>query len=230
MIPHFFLDEHGKQLFLLGKTAQAATVSFAKTRSKKANGLALIDRDGVVIQKGGYHQYHSDASHMILQPGVANAIRLLNQKGILAVLITNQPGIYKKLFSFKDLIKMTGEIQRQLAKSGASLDSVFFCPHAAPNEGDVSSQHNECTCRKPKPGMLNAAIEFYGASKEKSAMFGDFESDIEAAVNAKILPVFIQTRHDEFEEMQKKIRQSYPNTLAFDDLLEAVHALFGKEK
>ena len=156
-------------------------------------------------------------------PGAQEAIDYLNKRQIPAIVITNQPGIYKNLFTLKGLYEIDLAIQRQLEPE--SIDAFIFCPHPAPKEGDYVDQKELCCCRKPKPGMLNLAVKFFGGGMDKTLYFGDFESDVQAAENAGVTPVYIATEHDEYEEMQRLIAEKHTETFRsrqFKTLIDGV--------
>ncbi len=225
MIPHYFLDLEGR---LNQVNGDGGSLNIKDAPTSMAKRLALIDRDGVVVEKAPRHQYHKSKSGIKLIEGAGEAIGYLNSKNIPVVLITNQPGIYKGFFGMSDLVDMNDELSRQISPYDAKVDSVFFCPHAAPAEGDVGAK--ACGCRKPLPGMLNAAVSLYSTSKNNAYMFGDFRSDILAAERAGVSPVYIATRHDEFEDMQSQIKEHHPlvyETNTYSDLHSAVKDVFG---
>jgi D-glycero-D-manno-heptose 1,7-bisphosphate phosphatase len=224
-IPHYFLDTSGDYLHILipDNLEYAFDSGNLFEHMQSLDGrIALIDRDGVVIEKAPYHQYHKHAEDMKVIGDVSEAIRILNQRKIPAVLMTNQPGIYKKQLSETDFYHMTFEIQNQLG--GAKIDAVIFCPHPAPTEGDNVSSDKLCMCRKPKPGMIYTILELFKGNKDTSKVFGDFLSDIDAAYTAGVPGVYIATKHDEYETMHKQIVEKYPTIEKYNTLEEAVKA------
>src|SRR3989338_7407715 len=225
-LPHYFLNERGNILtkWINGKKREILLSNLETIQQQRAK-IALIDRDGVMIHKAPKLRYHTSLKDIIILPDVAKAITYLNKKNISIVVITNQPGIYKKLISINDLYEMDLEMLRQLRKYKGKIDSVFFCPHAAYDEGDKITNDKLCTCRKPHPGMLNTAMLLYGVEGGNTFMFGDFESDIQAAKNAGVNPIYITTKHDEYEEMKKRIEIKHPEVLkksTFNHLFDAV--------
>ena len=240
-IPHYYLSIRGDTLFkcnLAGSSAESE-VEFpleAVFQNKQNQKIALIDRDGVIVEKAPRLQYLQRAEDMRLIPGITEAIHYLNEKRVLVVLVTNQPGIYKSLFRKEDFYEMTSFMQKSLEGEGngegkckAKIDAVFFCPHMAPSEGDKISKDEECLCRKPKPGMLTAAMKLYCIKPENAVMFGDFASDIGAAHHAGVTAAYIATKHDEFAVMQGKIQEEYPEVFEkrqYQHILDAVKALF----
>lgn len=234
-LPHYFLNEQGDTLFSFGRNLQISSQPLADYHpSQPASQVAFIDRDGVVIHKPIFPtqptqpRYHYSPKNISILENAAAAIQFLNRKKIPAVIVTNQPGIYKKLFTLQDMYAMSAEMQQQLGT--ARIDAVLFCPHPAPTEGDTNTRPEElCGCRKPDPGMLLAGLKIYGIAPEQAIMFGDFASDIAAAKRAGIPSAWIATHHDEYEATSQTIRTSHPEVFSqrkFDTLLEAVRKLF----
>jgi D-glycero-D-manno-heptose 1,7-bisphosphate phosphatase len=228
LVPHYHLNESGDVLFTFYQDGSSARIllSDAVETHPKSERIALIDRDGVVVEKAERHKYHTSAEAIEIIPEASEALRYLNDKGIPAIFITNQPGIYKGIMSVQDLCEMTPRIE-ELTK--ARVDSVFFCPHPAPTEGDKDAPEEKlCRCRKPKPEMVEAALRLYGADREGSIMFGDFVSDVEAAIAAGVRPVYIATVHDEYEMVQELMARKHLHVLedSFEDLHQAVTEFF----
>jgi D-glycero-D-manno-heptose 1,7-bisphosphate phosphatase len=226
LIPHYYLNSKGDTLNMVIPIERFSADRSLETVKSRDGRLALIDRDGVIIEKAPYHQYHKSPLTIKVLEGVPEAIKYLNQRKIPVVLVTNQPGIHKGLHTENDFYFMNEVIAEALDKQGAHLDGVFFCPHPAPTEGDDDVPKADlCTCRKPKPGMLETAIRLYRGKKEKTFYFDDFLSGIQAGVNAQVWSVYVATQHDEFEEMQRQIRDKHPDIFAnyqYKNLLYAV--------
>jgi D-glycero-D-manno-heptose 1,7-bisphosphate phosphatase len=99
----------------------------------------FLDRDGTIIEDAGYLRAPEQVR---LLPGAAEAIRRLNDRGILALVMTNQSGIARGLLSEEDYHRTERRLNELLAASGAHVDGYYFCPHLP----DVSGS---CECRKP---------------------------------------------------------------------------------
>jgi D-glycero-D-manno-heptose 1,7-bisphosphate phosphatase len=124
----------------------------------------------------------TDPQQLRLVDGAAKAIRLINQSGYLAIGITNQPIIARGDVTFAELDAIHARLDTLLGEEGAYLDDLFFCPHH-PDQGFAGERAEykiECSCRKPKPGMLFQAAERYNIDLGQSYMFGDRDKDIEA--------------------------------------------------
>lgn len=136
----------------------------------------FLDRDGTINEEVGYVN-HID--RLILLPRVAQAIRLLNETGFKAIVITNQAGVARGYFRESLVHEIHRKIQESLAKEGAHLDGIYYCPH----HPDVGSPpyRQKCRCRKPDTGMVEEAVKQFQIDCSKSYMVGDRGSDIEFA-------------------------------------------------
>lgn len=154
----------------------------------------FLDRDGV-INKKLENDYVTDWSKFEFLPTVKEAIRLLNQANILVIIITNQSVIGRELISEDKLHKIHSLMEEELAKSGAKVDKIYYCPHAP--------WHN-CNCRKPKPGLLEKALKDFKIDIATSWMIGDEEKDIKAG-QAVGLNTYLINKHETLLEVIKKI-------------------------
>ena len=139
------------------------------------NKAAFLDRDGVINKKAPGEGYITRSEDFQLLPGVAEAISLLNRAGFLVIVVTNQRGIARGLFTHSNLSQIHDKMTRDLAASGARLDAVYFCPH---------DKEPPCDCRKPSPGMILTAAAEHDIDLCNSWMIGDSESDREAGNRA----------------------------------------------
>lgn len=227
ILPHYNLDLSGELLHSISPSNTG--VEYNSPHQLTLDGrLALIDRDGVIIEKAPRLQYHQSPDTIKVISGVPEAIRHINDKNIPVVVITNQPGIYKGQHTEKDLYDMNLVIASELDKIGAHIDAVLFCPHPAPSEGDHVNIGRTCDCRKPNPRMLNQALDMFNGDKNQTFFFEDFESGLQAAKNAGVQGVYVATKHDEYEAVQDKVKERHPNVFRdfqFPTLQEAVMKL-----
>ena len=123
--------------------------------------------------------YLHEAEKTVLIPGVAEAVRRIHSAGFLAVAVTNQSGVAKGLYPLSDILSVHARIQRLLLQSGADavIDAWYFCPHDPKLTG-------ECSCRKPRPGMLLRAAADFDIDLSRSFMIGDRVSDLLAGRGA----------------------------------------------
>ena len=140
----------------------------------------FLDRDGVLIEDTGYPHLEE---HLRLVTGAAEAVRRLNQLGFLCVIVTNQSGVARGLFSEDQMKAFNALIVRRLAAGGAVIGAVYACPYHS--EGRVEAWiHPDHPDRKPNPGMILRAIADHGIDPARSFLIGDQPSDLEAARRA----------------------------------------------
>lgn len=145
-----------------------------------ARRLVLIDRDGVINRDSDEYIKHPD--EWIPLPGSLEAIAALTAAGFDVVVITNQSGVGRGLFSEPMLERIHQKMRAAVAASGGQIAAVFYCPHR-PDE--------HCDCRKPKPKLLLQAAEAFHVPLAGVPFIGDKPSDVDAAVAAGARPVFI---------------------------------------
>jgi D-glycero-D-manno-heptose 1,7-bisphosphate phosphatase len=141
----------------------------------------FLDRDGTINEEV---DYLDDPARLRLIPGAAEAIRLLNEAGIPAIVVSNQAGIGRGYFSAATVEAIHGRLAELLAKRDARLDAVYYCPHH-PSEG--------CDCRKPEAGMLVRAAREFGIDLRRAFMVGDKASDLEAGQRIGCQTVLVLT-------------------------------------
>jgi len=142
---------------------------------------AFIDRDGVLNEERAFVHRIDDFAFV---PGAVEALRMLKAAGYLLVVVTNQSGIARGLYSEADYLALTAHMRERLAAAGVDLDAVEYCPHLP--DAAVAAYRLDCDCRKPKPGMLRRAIEALDIEPGESFLVGDRLSDIEAGRAAGI--------------------------------------------
>ena len=159
-------------------TLSEAQSLIPKWRSKSA---LLLDRDGVINIDYGY--VHSMNNFKWIS-GSRETIKMANDLGILVIVITNQAGIARGLYSEKQFKLFSKEINNELKSFGAHIDATYFCPHH-PTEG-INKYKINCKCRKPKNGLIKKAIHDWKLQKRKCFLIGDKKSDIIAAKRSGI--------------------------------------------
>ena len=114
----------------------------------------LLDRDGVINKDTGYISAVTDLD---IYPEAGSAIKQLNEAGYLVIVVTNQSGIARGKFTEKDVADIHDTLKKELAKQGAVIDAIYYCPHLPDQEVCVDLRYNQdCQCRKParKKGNL----------------------------------------------------------------------------
>ena len=143
----------------------------------------FLDRDGTINKTSGFLR---DVNDFELIDGVAEAIKLINKSGYLAVVVTNQPVIARGECSFEQLQEIHNKMETLLGKEGAFIDGLFLCPHHTDKgfEGERIEYKIDCDCRKPKVGLFLQAQQTLNIDLSQSYMVGDSGIDVKAAENA----------------------------------------------
>lgn len=143
----------------------------------------FLDRDGTLNKYVGFLRNIDDFE---LIEGVPEAIKLINQSGYLAIVVTNQPVIARGEVSWDELNEIHRKMETLLGKAGAYIDGIYICPHHPDKgfEGERPEYKIKCDCRKPKPGLLLQAAKDFNIDLSQSIMIGDSENDVEAGLIA----------------------------------------------
>lgn len=170
----------------------------------------FLDRNGAIIEDTGYPHRIED---MKILKATSDAIKKLNKAGYLIILVTNQSGIGRSIFTEKEMDIFNRKMIEQLKKDGVVIDAVYFCPHHP--EAKIEKYRKVCECRKPKPGMLLKAAKEHNISLKDSWMIGDKEDDISAGKAAGCKTI----------KLGKKDSADFSATT----LIDAVEIIFGSE-
>lgn len=156
----------------------------AKNLTNKQKAI-FLDRDGTINKYVGFLRNIDDFE---LIEGVAEAIKLINQSGYLAIVVTNQPVIARGEVTWGELNEIHKKMATLLGKEGAYVDGIYICPHHPDKgfEGERPEYKIDCDCRKPKPGLLLQAAKDFNIDLSESYMIGDSNRDVEAGENAGV--------------------------------------------
>ncbi len=169
----------------------------------------FLDRDGTINTEV---DYLSSVKDLRLIKNTAKAIRILNQNQIKVIIVTNQSGISRGLFSIDDLDRVHNELKRRLRRNGAHIDAIYYCPHH-PDE--------KCSCRKPKKGMFEKAAKDFDLKLNKCYIVGDKLADIKVAHNIFAMGILVRTGYGRSEQNKLKDADIVPAHIA-ENLYEAV--------
>lgn len=174
----------------------------AKNLSNKQKCI-FLDRDGTINKYVGFVRSKEEFE---LLPDVAEAIKLINRSGFLAIVVTNQPVIARGEVTWDELQEIHNKMETELGKAGAYIDAIYFCPHHPDKgfQGEIEELKMDCDCRKPKPGMLLKASEDYNIDLNKSYMIGDSDRDVQAGEAAGCISIKIKSG-ELFETIKKYI-------------------------
>lgn len=143
----------------------------------------FLDRDGVLTVERGYI---SPIGEVALYPYARESIRIIHEKGYLALVVTNQSGVARGLFTEVELIRLHERLQEQ-----TGVDAIYYCPHHI--DGIVREYAIDCKCRKPRIGLINRAKQDFEIDMEHSYMVGDRASDIRFGQNAGLTTVLLES-------------------------------------
>jgi len=161
-------------------------------RGDKGQAAVFLDRDGTINEEV---EYLDRLEKLTLIPGAGEAIRLLNDSGLKALVVTNQSGIARGFFDESFVVALHTRLNALLRREGAFLDGIYYCPHH-PTVG-LLPYLCICDCRKPAPGLLNRARTELNLDFSCSYMVGDTLSDIEAGARAGVPGILVRTGHGE---------------------------------
>ena len=183
----------------------------------------FIDRDGTISEEVGYVNH---PTRYRVFPFAAEAIKMLNDAGWLAVLVTNQAGVARGYFKEDVIAAVHDLLARELEREGARLDAVYYCPHH-PSVGEPPYR-SDCDCRKPRPGLITRAAAEYDIDLAASWMVGDRYGDVELARNAGTRAALVLTGYGRGEfEYQRDSWRREPELVA-ENLLEAVREIVSR--
>lgn len=157
------------------------------------NKAIFLDRDGVVNRERG--EYTWKIEDFMLNDGLADFIFHFQSRGFLILIISNQGGIGKGVYTHHDVIKAHTYLQDELIKKKIKLTDIYYCPHH-PNTG-------KCLCRKPGSIMLEKAIARYHIDAMQSIFIGDSIRDIDAGNAAGLHTLLVQPNDNLMDYIEK---------------------------
>jgi len=180
-----------------------------ETRSVSRKAV-FLDRDGTLIQE---RDYLADPEGVSLLPGVPEALGLLAGAGFVLVVVTNQSGIARGLYTLDDYHAVAHRLDEQLRRAGVVLDATYFCPHHPELTGP-------CECRKPNTGMHVQAAGELGLDLPGSYFVGDRQKDVEPAATLGGTGILVRTGYGREEEVGVE-----EGTMVVDSLLDAAQLI-----
>jgi D-glycero-D-manno-heptose 1,7-bisphosphate phosphatase len=180
---------------------------------KELSSAVFIDRDGVINEDRGYVHRIKD---FIFLPGAISGMKIFQDLDYKIVIVTNQAGIARGMYTENDFKVLTAHMNQELAANHVMVSGVYYCPHH-PN-GVIEKWTSVCNCRKPRPGMFIKAAEDLGLQLGTSILLGDKLSDIDAGINAGV-PLNILIRSNDLTEAEPCSKA----TVVCRDLQTAAH-------
>jgi D-glycero-D-manno-heptose 1,7-bisphosphate phosphatase len=186
----------------------------------KKNAAVFLDRDGTINEEVGYLD---SIDKLNIFAYTSEAIRLINESGMKAVVMTNQSGVAKGYFTEEFVRTVHERIQEMLRERGAFIDAFYYCPHHQ-TEG-VGVYLQSCACRKPETGMLVQASEDLDIDLRRSYTVGDMLKDIQVAYTVGAKGILVKTGYG-INTIEKDLTSDsseicQPSYIA-EDILDAV--------
>ena len=151
------------------------------------NKAIFLDRDGTINVDKGYVYKIEDFEFI---PGAIEALRMLQNKGYLLIVITNQSGIARGYYSESDFQKLNSYMVSELKKEGVVISDVLYCPHLP--DAPIAAYRKDCDCRKPKLGLFEKAIQKWDIDLSKSYAVGDKERDLSICLNSNCKGILLK--------------------------------------
>ncbi len=183
---------------------------------------AFLDRDGTINVDTGYI---GSPDNIELLPGAAQAIRLLNDAGYTVFGVSNQSGVARGFFGIEVVVAVNRRVLELLKAEGAHIKEILFCPHHT--RGTVPEYSIPCQCRKPLPGMVEAAREKYEFAIADAIVIGDKICDIELGKNIGARTALVATGFGAEEKIKIDCGEAPAPDVFASNLLQAVIALSG---
>jgi D-glycero-D-manno-heptose 1,7-bisphosphate phosphatase len=184
-----------------------------------SNRAIFIDRDGTLNEDVGYA---ASPDEIDIYPWSAEAVQSINESGFKAIVVTNQSGIARGILSEEMLSRIHAKLLGDLAREGARIDAIYYCPHH-PRIGPERYKRT-CQCRKPAPGMLLQAARDHDIDLSRSFVIGDKSADMNLATNAGARGVLVLTGYGKETLQHPEIWPCEPTAVS-DNLLDAVHRI-----
>jgi len=181
---------------------------------RKLPDAVFLDRDGTVMEDA---HYIKSPKQVRLLPGAAAAVRRINDAGIRVIVVTNQSGIARGLFTVDDYEAVKAQFEALLGQQGARIDASYYCPHHPDFSGG-------CGCRKPGTKMFEDAMRDFGLNASNVAYIGDRWRDVAASKKLGGRGIMISSPMTRDEDRRKAEADGIETAASLSD---AVDLLFG---
>ncbi len=182
--------------------------------------LVILDRDGVINQDSA--KFIKRPEEWIPIDGSLEAIARLNQHGFDIAIATNQSGIGRGLFDMSMLNRIHDKMHHATLEAGGRINAIFYCPHIA---------EDACSCRKPKPGMIESIRERFSTSLDQVPGVGDSLRDLQAFAAAGCQPILVKTGkgQETLNAAENNPEEALPqNTWICEDLAQAAQLILNE--
>lgn len=147
------------------------------------NKAFFLDRDGIVNKERGVYTFKDSDFEFV--PGLFQGLKLLQDKGYLLIVVSNQSGIAKRIYSHDNVLRLHKLFLKECIVQGVLITDFYYCPHH-PDEGN-------CLCRKPNSLLLEKALSCYDIDPSISYFIGDRQRDADAAIAVGVTPVLVES-------------------------------------
>lgn len=158
----------------------------------------FLDRDGVITKEFGFI---CPIEQVEVFPYVADCVKMIHDAGYYAIVISNQSGVARGLFTEEELMRLNNRIQTE-----TGVDAIYYCPHHI--DGKIEKYRVVCDCRKPQIGMILRASEDFDVCMDGSYMVGDRAADILCGQNAGLTTVLLNSGYGE-EKLEQEVTADY---------------------
>ncbi|TNG00360.1 MAG: D-glycero-beta-D-manno-heptose 1,7-bisphosphate 7-phosphatase [Gammaproteobacteria bacterium] len=172
--------------------------------------LIILDRDGVINHDSD--DYIKSPAEWVPIPGSLEAISRLTNEGFHIAVATNQSAVARKLLDMNTLIEIHNKMHQMVEDMGGRIDAIFFCPHGP---------RDDCSCRKPKPGLLLDIADRFGTTLTNVPSIGDSLRDLQASISVGASPMLVKTGKGNMTSRLLKENDLF-HTPVFEDLEHAV--------
>lgn len=155
----------------------------------------FLDRDGTLIDDIGYL---GDPDGLCFYPGIPEALRKLQENGYLIVVITNQSGIGRGFFNEETALAINHAMLGMLRDEDVFMAAIYYCPH---------HPEDKCSCRKPKPLMVQRALEDLDIDRTRSWVVGDIDKDIWTGIKTGLRPILVETGKSEKGDIPSYVKR-----------------------
>jgi histidinol-phosphate phosphatase family protein len=176
------------------------------------NRAAFIDRDGNLIHEVGYI---SSLERIKFYSRSVKAVKFLKENGYKIIVVTNQSGVARNYIPESFVRDAHKKISAMLKKHGLKIDAFYYCPHH-PKKAVIKKYLVDCSCRKPKTGMIDAAVKRFNIDLKESFTIGDKLTDVHLGKNAGTKTALVMTGYGKKEKKLIKTPYDRPDVIAKD--------------
>ncbi|HUV30124.1 MAG TPA: HAD-IIIA family hydrolase [Acidobacteriota bacterium] len=203
----------------------AGIASEILARSTARSPAVFVDRDGTVMVD---KEYLSDPDEVELEPGAAEALKLLREGRYKLVIVSNQSGVARGYHGTDSVEQVNRRLLKVLSEAGVEVDDIYYCPHLA-GAGNDSVFGVRCRCRKPSPGMAEEAAYRHDIDLSRSVVIGDSQVDYNLGRVIGGRSLLVRTGYGSSVERKLSSLGALREGTVFDNLLAAARHLAGEK-